>query len=143
MIVNRLGHWRASKTKDIFMPFDSAFFLTLLNLESPTHDAAVHGACLHIALINEALAQAQAADRPLALSYAASPAGELVHLITQGASSSPLFWKISGEATPHPYSLRFLDSIHRKEKGRALMLSSTERAFKLGGVQVLPWESVL
>jgi predicted AAA+ superfamily ATPase len=147
MIVHRLGHWRSSRAKDIFMPFDPAFFLTLLGETDPNSDAAIRGATLHITLINEALSQAQAADRPIDLRYAVSPRGEVVHLITSasgsGVGSAPCFWKIAGEPVPHAYQLRFLEALRAKEKGKAFVLSSTAEVYKQGKVQVLPWESVL
>jgi predicted AAA+ superfamily ATPase len=143
MIINRLSHWKASAAKDIFLPFDPALFLTLLKIDSASHDAAIHSACLHITLINEALAQAQAADRAIDLRYAVSPQGEMIHLILPGTKGCPIFWKISGDPVPHSYSLRFLTALSKNEGGLARVLSSTESAFRQGSIHVLPWETVL
>lgn len=143
MVLHRIGHWKSSRTKDILMPFDSAFFLTLLGLDSPLHDAAIHAACLHIALINEALSQAQSADRSLEARYAISPKGELIHLITPGPKNHPMFWKVVEDAVPHDYQLRFLVAQAEKNAGQAIILSSTEKPFQQTKTTVLPWESVL
>ena len=143
MILHRIGHLGASRAKDILMPFDPAFFLTLLRLDSPTHDAAVHMACMHITLLNEALAQAQYADRPLEAQYAVSPKGEVIHLITRDRKGLRNFWKISEEAVPHAYQLRFLEAKAAKHGGIARVLSSTERSFREKRVEVMPWEAML
>lgn len=143
MIIHRISHWEASATKDLFMPFDPAFFLTLLKLDSPMHDAAIHLACLHISLINEVLAHGQISDRATELRYALSPKGEMIHLITRDARNQPVFWKLAGEAAPHAYSLRFLSALGVKHDGAMRVLSSTSRAFRQERIQVLPWEAVL
>lgn len=143
MILNRIHHWGASSAKDIFMPFDPAFFLNLLKLENPNHDAAIHEACLYITLINEVLAAQQIVDDSSGLSYALSPKGELVHLIMNGKAGQTHFWKISEEAIPHDYQLRFLRSLIEKHNGSGRVLSSIDRTVSHGGISISPWESVL
>ena len=142
MILHRLSHWDASRTKDVLMPFDPAFFLTLLKVDSPLHDSAVHEACLHITLINEAMANAQASDRPIDLRYARSPTGETIHLIA-ASRPKPIFWKISEDVAPHSYSLRFLLLLAEKNKGSARVLSASDRPSQDGKLLSLPWEWVL
>lgn len=143
MILHRIAHWGASRTKDLFLPFDSAFFLNLLRLSSPAHDAAIHLACLYIALMNEARATAQSADRTADIQYAVSPKGEMIHLITRDRKNAPVFWKITEEPVPHAYGLRFLSAMGDKHKGVARVLTSSDRDFRLNSVQILPWERVL
>lgn len=143
MIIHRISCFEASPIKDIFMPFDSAFFLTLLKVESPHHDFAIHMACLYIQLINEVLAQAQNHDHEPKFMYAESPSGEIVHFVTKGKKNQMIFWKISEEAIPHTYALRYICALAKKHNGIARVLSSTEKAFKINHVQYLPWETIL
>lgn len=143
MILHRIKHLNSTSAKDILMPFDSAFFLTLLKLDTPLHDVATHVACMHIALINEALAHAQASDLSTELEYAASPTGDLVHLITRNKKNHRVFWKISEQPVPHDYDQRFLDSLISKYSSQGRILSSTERPFKTRNIHVVPWETVL
>lgn len=143
MLLHRIPCFGASRSQDIWMPYDPAFFLTLLRLDSPLHDSAIHMACMHITLINEALAHAEASDQSVDLHYAVSPKDDLIHLITIDRKNRPLFWKISEEPVPHDYSLRFLRSLVEKEKGTARVLSSTESSFHIGKISVTPWESIL
>lgn len=153
MIIHRLGHLSASTAKDIFMPFDSAFFLALLRLETPLHDSAVHLACLQIAFINEILAHHQYSDTGIELKYAVSPTGEIVHFSfqnqgqnhgqSQNQGNKNCFWKLSAEPVPSDYSLRFLRALSEKYQGSASVLSSTEKSFDSRGVQVVPYEVMI
>lgn len=143
MILHRIEHWETGKTKDLFLPFDPAFFLQLISVESASHDAAIHLACLHITLINEALSQYQSSGNEVELKYALSPSGELVHLITQDLRGRPVFWKIFEEPVPHAYDLRFLSALGKKYHGKTHGLTSIEKPFTSQGIGFLPWECVL
>jgi predicted AAA+ superfamily ATPase len=143
MILHRIPCLGATQSKDIFMPFDSALLLTLLRLNSPQHDAAIHIACLYIALINEVLAQSQYADKKVDLHYAVSSSGEVIHLITKAERAKQTFWKIIEEPVPHDYQLRYLSAISTKMSGKARILSSTQDSFSMKKIYVSPWEMVL
>lgn len=144
MILHRIPHWKASRTKDIFVPFDPALFLTVLRIESASHDAAIYATCMYISLLNECLAHAQVSDRAQDVHYAVSPTGEMIHLILSSSKNRIKFWKIMTEATPHDYQLRFLKVLKVAEPGsQARVLSSTSQPFEQSGIQVAPWESVL
>src|SRR3989338_3200058 len=101
MIVHRIPQLGGSPQNDIFLPFDPAFFLSLLDVESSRHDAAVHLGCLQIVLLNEILAQGQYADHPLGVRYALSSGGEIIHFVTAGPKKSLRFWKLFAEPVPH------------------------------------------
>lgn len=143
MLIHRISHWKMGRTKDIFMPFDTTFFLTLLKVESPTHDAAIHEACLYIGLINEVLSSKQLSDDADDLQYAVSPQGEVVHLITKNKKNNPVFWKISEEPVPHDYQLRFLSALSTKYTGIGRVISSIEKHASHRGLSIDPWECVL
>ncbi len=143
MIIHRISNRYGTAALDIFLPFDSAFFLSLLKVSNPLHDVAIHLACIYITLVNEALADASFCDRSEKLEYAESPKGELVHLITQTGNRPPVFRKISEEPVPHDYHLRFLSALATRENGNAICLTSCEKGFQEGAIRVMPWECVL
>jgi predicted AAA+ superfamily ATPase len=143
MLLHRIPHLKASRTKDILMPFDSALFLSLLGLDSASHDSAVHSSCVYIKLINEVLANSQYQDHAPELSYAVSPKGEVIHLITKDSKRQLSFWKIFEEPIPHHYSIRYLEKIAAKFSGITYGLTSIQKPAMLNEIKILPWESVL
>lgn len=143
MIVHRLSLLGGSAQNDIFLPFDPAFFLSLLDAESATQDVAIHQACIQIVLLNEILAQSQYADHSPNVHYVLSSGGEMIHFVTQGPNKKLRFWKLFEESIPHHYELRALEGAVSKHEGEAFALTCTETPVQIGRVRILPWEAVL
>jgi predicted AAA+ superfamily ATPase len=143
MILQRVPHLDASSTKDMFLFFDTALFLTLLDLDNAQHDVAVHLSCLQIRMSQEILAAQQITDFQQPVYYAESPQGQKVHLITKDKQGNFFFFQIYEEPVPHDYDLRFLKAQAKKWKGTATALTSLEKAQVLPDVVLLPWEQVL
>ena len=143
MIVNRVPHLGASSTKDIFLPFDTALFLSLLNLDSAQHDAAIHISCMQIRMLGEFLASRQITDQPSEVFYAESNQGHKIHLITKNTKNRYCFYHISEDAIPHDYELRFLRAQALQYQGSAVALTSTQKPVSLPSVLVAPWELML
>jgi predicted AAA+ superfamily ATPase len=142
MILNRIPHWEASAAKDQFLPFDSAFFLALLDLEDARTDAAIHTSCNQIRLWNELLAARQISDLGDPFYYAESAQGQKVHLISKNQSGKVHFYQIFSEPVPHEYDLRFLRAQAKKVNGRAIALTAIQEAQSLPGVKLVPWEQM-
>ena len=143
MVLYRIPHWDSSPTLDQFLPFDSALFLALLDIENPQHDLAVHQACLQIQMLNELMATQQVTDQHQTIYYAESPQGQKVQLITQGKKNQLCFVQLFEEPIPHDYDVRFLKAQAKKLKGQAIALTSTQKSHQLPDLLVLPWEQVL
>ncbi len=143
MVLQRVSSLDASASLDIFLPFDTAFFLSLLEISNPQHDSAVHMACLQIRLLQEFLATQHYADVPSSLCYAESPQGRPVQLITKNGKGKFHLYQITEEPVPHHYDVRFLISLSKKLKGEPCVLSSTQVPLSAHSVSIQPWEAVL
>ena len=115
----------------------------LLGVDSAKHDAAVLNACLYVTLVNEALARAACRDDERPAGYVESSGGNLVHLATRDRKGNPLFWQVFGSEVPHRYELRALESAARKHSGAGFALTAIESPTRVGGVTLLPWETLV
>ena len=143
MILHRIPHWDASSTLDQFLPFDSALFLALLDIESARHDVAIHQACLTICMTNELMATQQITDSQQPILYAESPQGQKIQLITKDKRGKHCFIQIFEEAMPHEYDLRFIKAQAKKFNASALALTSTQKPISIPDLLIAPWEQVL
>jgi len=147
MILERVLPFKGSSALDIFLPFDSAFFLTLLNVTNPMQDAAIHLACIQIQMLKEFLAVRQYSDHQLSLRYTESPQGHSVLFVIGefGLKQAGFlnFYQIQEEAVPHSYHTRYLNALIKKYGGTGCVLSSIESPVKMDELAILPWESVL
>jgi len=142
MILNRIPHWEASSTKDQFLPFDSAFFLAILELEDARTDVAIHTSCNQIRLWNELLASRQVCDHADPIYYAESSQGQKVHLISKNKAGKLNFYQIFAEPVPHEYDLRFLRAQARKVNGEAIALTPIQKPKAVPGAKLVPWEQM-
>jgi predicted AAA+ superfamily ATPase len=143
MVVHRVPHLGASAAKDMFLPFDSALFLELLELDDARADVAVHLGCLRIRLIGEFLAVQQITDSHQSAAYLESPRGQRVDLVTKTRKGGYALYQIHEEPVPHDYDLRFLRAQAAKQQARAIALTSIDHSQSLPGVSLLPWEQML
>ena len=142
MILQRLPHWGASATKDVYLPFDPGLFLGLLKLTAIDHDKAVMRAALRLTLLKEAQAQSLYAGLEQDFFYAESPRGETLDLIAESGKSKRAY-QISIEPVPHPYSTRYAKSWASTQKGSLTVFSSASEPNAMDGFDIRPWEAMV
>lgn len=134
MILTRVPCLGKSKAMDVFLPFDTGLFLSLIGAESAMDDLAIREASLWISLLNEVKVRFSPE-----VSYASSLKGEVSHLIYK-TNGRVRINKISAAEVPHPYELRHAQALKNKLNADCAILAATKEKVHVGPLGVVPWE---
>ncbi len=134
MILTRVPCLGKSKAMDVFLPFDTGLFLSLIGADSAMDDIAIREASLWISLLNEVKVRFSSE-----ISYASSLKGEVSHLIYR-ANEKVRINKISAAEVPHPYELRHAEALKDKLNADCAVLAATKEKVHVGQLDAVPWE---